>query len=142
MRLWSLHPRYLDAQGLVAVWREALLARAVLRGQTRGYRHPPQLDRFCAHPSPRPAISTYLGALHAEAASRGYSFDAAKIGPSRCRDRMPVTAGQVEHEWEHLLRKLSARSPAVYRRWRGVRAPEGHPLMRKRAGGIEPWERA
>ncbi|WP_343214776.1 pyrimidine dimer DNA glycosylase/endonuclease V, partial [Dokdonella sp.] len=37
MRLWSLHPRYLDPQGLVALWREALLAKAVLRGETRGY---------------------------------------------------------------------------------------------------------
>ncbi|HEU5178767.1 MAG TPA: pyrimidine dimer DNA glycosylase/endonuclease V, partial [Burkholderiales bacterium] len=32
MRLWSLHPKYLDARGLVALWREALLAQAVLRG--------------------------------------------------------------------------------------------------------------
>ena len=32
MRLWSLHPCYLDPAGLVAVWREGLLARAVLRG--------------------------------------------------------------------------------------------------------------
>ena len=29
MRLWSLHPRYLDRQGLTALWREGLLARAV-----------------------------------------------------------------------------------------------------------------
>ena len=38
MRLWSLHPRYFDSKGLTAAWREALLARAVLTGQTRGYR--------------------------------------------------------------------------------------------------------
>jgi hypothetical protein len=43
MRLWSLHPQYLDPQGLVALWREALLAQAVLRGKTRGYKHHPQL---------------------------------------------------------------------------------------------------
>jgi hypothetical protein len=49
MRLWTIHPRYLDSQGLVALWREALLARAVLRGETRGYRHHPQLIRFRAH---------------------------------------------------------------------------------------------
>ena len=29
MRLWTLHPKYLDGVGLVALWREALLARAV-----------------------------------------------------------------------------------------------------------------
>jgi hypothetical protein len=36
MRLWTLHPKYLDARGLVALWREALLAQKVLRGATRG----------------------------------------------------------------------------------------------------------
>ena len=81
MRLWSLHPKYLDAQGLVALWREGLLARAVLRGNTRGYKHHPQLDRFTAHAQPRLAINAYLAGVHAEAEARGYSFDRTKIGP-------------------------------------------------------------
>ena len=50
MRLWTLHPRYLDAKGLVAAWREALLAQKVLAGATKGYRHHPQLARFQAQP--------------------------------------------------------------------------------------------
>ncbi len=83
MRLWSLHPRYLDPQGLVALWREGLLAQAVLRGRTKGYRHHPQLQRFRAHASPRSAINAYLAEVHAEAARRGYSFDRSKIGPVR-----------------------------------------------------------
>ncbi len=141
MRLWSLHPRYLDPQGLVALWREALLARAVLRGKTKGYRHHPQLDRFRAHPAPRAAISMYLRAVHAEAGERGYDFDASKVGAGRSGARIAVTQGQIEHEWQHLLRKLSTRNPSLYRRWRSVRAPECHPFMRKRAGEIEPWER-
>ncbi len=141
MRLWSIHPRYLDPQGLVALWREALLARAVLRGQTKGYRHHPQLQRFREHKAPRSAISTYLEGVHAEARIRGYAFDAGKIGPGRCAERIAVTEGQVAHEWDHLLRKLSKRSPAAYRRWRSVRSPDCHPLMRRRAGGIEEWER-
>ncbi|HKX52383.1 MAG TPA: pyrimidine dimer DNA glycosylase/endonuclease V [Nitrosospira sp.] len=37
MRLWTLHPRYLDTKGLVAAWREALLAQKVLSGLTSGY---------------------------------------------------------------------------------------------------------
>ena len=141
MRLWSLHPRYLDPQGLVALWREALLARAVLQGKTRGYRHHPQVERFRAHAAPRAAISTYLAAVHIEAAQRGYSFDPTKVGRARCERAIPVRLGQLEYEWEHLLRKLSIRSPQYYRKWRSVRAPQCHPLMRRRAGGIEPWER-
>jgi len=39
MRLWSLHPRRLDGKGLIASWREGLLARAALAARTRGYRN-------------------------------------------------------------------------------------------------------
>ena len=134
MRLWSVHPRYLDAQGLVALWREGLLARAVLS-------HHPQLARFRSHASPRYAISAYLSAVHTEAASRGYAFDRTKVGAVRSIRAIAVTQGQLEYEWEHLLRKLSVRSPAHYRQWRSLGSPECHPLFRCRAGSIEPWER-
>lgn len=40
MRIWSLHPSYLDAKGLVALWRETLLAQKVLLGATVGYPEP------------------------------------------------------------------------------------------------------
>ena len=141
MRLWSLHPRYLDARGLVALWREALLARAVLRGETQGYRHHPQLERFRDHPSPRAAISAYLAAIHDEATARGYAFDRAKVGRVAAVKPIAVTRGQMDHEWDHLLRKLAHRSPAEHRRWRGVGSPDCHPLFRWRAGGVAPWER-
>ncbi len=142
MRLWSIHPRYLDPQGLVALWREALLARAVLRGQTRGYRFHPQLERFKAHPMPRSAISTYLDVVCEEASARGYSFDSTKVGRGSTEILIPVSAGQVEFEWDHLLRKLSKRSPARYRELRAMRRPQCHPLMRGRRGEIESWERS
>lgn len=126
---------------MVALWREALLARAILQGKTKGYRHHPQLERFRAHPAPRAAICTYLREVHGEAMARGYQFDASKVGAARCEATIAVTRGQLEYEWEHLLRKLAARSPQYYRQWRSVRTPRCHPLMRRCAGGIEPWER-
>ncbi len=142
MRIWSLHPKYLDAPGLTALWREALLARAVLRGLTRGYRHHPQLDRFKAQAAPRSAINAYLAAVHAESERRGYSFDPRKLGPIRSRSSIPVASGQLMHEWEHLLDKLRARSPSSYRQWRDVASPEVHPLFGVVPGPVEPWERA
>jgi len=142
MRLWSLHPRYLDAQGLVALWREALLARAVLRGSTVGYRNHPQLERFRLHSTPRSAISSYLQGIHAEAVARGYSFDRSKIGRARLHARVAVTEGQVEYEWHHLMQKLARRNPALQERWRAVRLPECHPMFCTRPGPIESWERA
>lgn len=141
MRLWSLHPRYLDPQGLVALWREALLAQAVLRGETRGYRHHPQLERFRNSGAPLAAISLYLKAVQAEATARGYAFDKSKIKPARTLLDLPVSEGQLQFEWEHLLAKLKVRNPVLFQRWRDVTQPETHPLFTRCAGGIAAWER-
>lgn len=141
MRLWTIHPQYLDTQGLVALWREALLARAVLRGQTRGYRRHPQLDRFRAHAFPRSAISAYLAAIDSEAKARGYAFDKRKIGRVRVVHSISVTTEQISYEWQHLLRKLSVRNRVLHRQLRAIRVPQCHPLFTPVPGSIESWER-
>jgi hypothetical protein len=142
MRLWSLHPRYLDPQGLVALWRETLLARAVLRGSTFGYRNHPQLERFRFHSTPRSAISSYLHGIHAEAVARGYSFDRSKIGRARMQVPILVTEDQLQYEWQHLMQKLAVRNPALQERWRTTRVPECHPMFCTQPGPIASWERA
>lgn len=141
MRLWSLHPRYLDPQGLVALWRESLLAKAVLRGETRGYKHHPQLERFAEHEHPRLAINAYLAVVYTEARERGYNFDRSKIGPVRAVAPIELTTGQRDHEWEHLLQKLATRNPALYARWRTAARPECHSLFILKRGSVAAWER-
>jgi len=141
MRLWSLHPKYLDPAGLVALWREALLAQAVLRGQTRGYQHHPQLERFRTAPSPRGSIAEYLQSVHDESLRRGYRFDAAKVGAPRDATPLTVTRGQLAYEWQHLLEKLRARSPGHYGQLRDVAVPDAHPLFTVTDGDVAPWER-
>ncbi len=141
MRLWTIHPRYLDPQGLVALWREALLARKVLQGNTRGYRNHPQLERFQAQSEPVSAIDRYLAAVHAEASTRGYSFDANKFEPVESVPALTATSGQVAYEWEHLLRKLAGRNTECHRRWCSLSRPECHPLFVEEPGPVEPWER-
>jgi len=140
MRLWSLHPRYLDARGLVALWREALLAQAVLRGRTRGYKRHPQLQRFAESSAPRAAIAGYLRAVQAEAVRRGYRFDARKIGRGRPTEPLPVTRGQLRYELQHLRRKLRSRAPAWLARLPAVALPQPHPAFRAVRGGIAGWE--
>jgi hypothetical protein len=142
VRLWTLHPKYLDARGLVALWREGLLARAVLKRETKGYRHHPQLARFRAHPSPIAAINEYLRVVLVEAEARGYAFDRNKIGPLRRGVRLRATRGQLAFERNHLLRKLRVRSPQLHRVWGRVAAFDPHPLFRILSGGVESWERA
>jgi hypothetical protein len=140
MRLWSLHPRYLDAKGLVALWREGLLAQAVLAGRTRGYTRHPQLVRFSEAPSPGAQIADYLRHVHAESARRGYRFDAGRIAARGMVEPLPVTDGQLAHEWAHLVAKLRARAPGWLERSADVRRPEPHPSFRVVPGDVAAWE--
>jgi hypothetical protein len=141
LRLWSIHPEYLDAKGLVALWREALLAQKVLQGKTKGYRNHPQLIRFDNSADPLAAIAAYLRYVAAEADKRGYAFDKSKIQNKRRPPRLAVTEGQVKYEFEHLLDKLQQRDPAQYKRLKQTSAIKTHPLFKQRKGGVADWER-
>ncbi len=150
MRLWSLHPGYLDRQGLVACWRESLLAQAVLAGRTRGYRRHSQLIRLRATADLAAAVGAYLVVLVGEADSRGYRFDVTRIDrpvpvapePGEVGvPPLPVTEGQVAHEWGHLLAKLAVRSPDRYAALVDTAVVDVHPLFRRVPGPVEAWER-
>jgi hypothetical protein len=140
MRLWSLHPQYLDAKGLVALWREALLAQAVLSKKTRGYTHHPQLLRFKVCKNPRSQIANYLRAVHCEAMRRGYNFDKNKLGRTGKMQKIYVTRGQLDYEWTHLKRKLRTRAPDSAKDLRSIERPKTHPLFRVIAGPVAAWE--
>jgi hypothetical protein len=141
VRLWSLHPHYLDAKGLTAVWREGLLAQQVLRGATRAWRRHPQLARFQALPSPVAGVAAYLRYVLVEAERRGYHFDRAKIARTRPVPPLPVTRGQLRYELDHLRAKLAARDPRALAALGDVAEPRPHPLFYAVPGGVEPWER-
>jgi hypothetical protein len=127
MRLWSLHPQYLDPQGL--------------RGSTKGYRQHPQLRRFRSCASPRAAVNRYLSVVYAQARLRGYQFDRSKLGRDRPVPLITVTDGQLQHEWTWLLKKLRSRSPALYRHHLDVSVPMVHPLFHVVPGPVAEWER-
>jgi hypothetical protein len=145
MRLWSLHPQHLDRQGLTALWREGLLARAVLLGRTRGYLHHPQLERFRARPDPVAALDAYLAAVVDEADARGYRYDRSKLGPvpgpGNERPRIEVSQGQLDFEWQHLMGKLSRRSPDWHDAQQAHAGPRCHPCFETVPGPVADWER-
>ena len=144
MRIWSLHPQHLDPAGLVALWREALLAQAVLCGKTRGYTRHPQLARFRECSDPVASIAAYLTHVADEADRRGYSFDRTRIGPpgsAALHEVIDVTDGQLANEWRHLQRKLWWRNRSFYRAAKAAGAPQPHPLFRIVPGGVADWEK-
>lgn len=143
MRLWSIHPAYLDRIGLIALWREGLLAQRVLAGLTRGYRNHPQLERFKRASNPQLAIGTYLYYVYLEGVRRGYKFDLSKIEAynESLAGSIPVASGQVEYEFRLLLHKLSTRDPWWGLSLKSVREVKVNPIFYVVGGPIESWER-
>ena len=137
-----MHPRYLDSKGLVALWREALLAQRALQGGARGYGSHPQLERFKAHPSPAAMIAAYLLGVWREAESRGYGFDRNKVVATALVGQVEETDGQLKCEWAHLLAKLEARAPERWEQLRLIEVPEAHPLFTIVPGERRAWERS
>ena len=145
MRLWSIHPRYLDSKGIGALWREALLAQNVLRNQTRGWRNHPQLDRFRGHITPVPAIGFYLLKIHDEAVQRGYRYDRSKIErPVEEVEPIEITTGQLTYELAILMERLESRAPVKHAELLPLRDarghPEAHPLFTVIEGDVGTWE--
>ena len=138
MRLWSLHPKFLDRIGLIALWRETLLAKKVLLGETKGYKNHPQLERF--KDLPITAINTYLFYIYEEAKSRKYNFNYDKVGKTNLTIRIPVTDKQLEYEFKHLLKKLKERSIEKLKEIKDFK-PELHPIFKSVKGKIADWER-
>ena len=114
MRIWSLHPKYLDSKGLVALWRETLLAKHVLEGKTKGYLNHPQLQRFKKAKRPIECINQYLYAVYEESVERNYNFDKNKFNQEFTPSELPVTNEQIIYEKNHLLKKLKSRDRDKY----------------------------
>lgn len=141
MRLWTVHPKYLDVKGLTALWREGLLARAVLHGKTKGYVNHPQLHRFRSHPEPLKAIDAYLAQVLAESRRRDYRYDASRIDEAAQAAVIEETTGQLDYEWNHLLAKLEKRDRERWQKYRATERPDPHPLFSIAPGPIRDWEK-
>jgi len=143
MRLWSIHPKYLDAQGLVALWREGLLAKKVLEGKTRGYKNHPQLVRFKISNNPVGQINIFLKEVYNESIKRGYKFDKGKLDNSQgdLVQKIRVNRKQVEYEMYFLQSKLEKRNKQKYNENNGIKDIEINKVFTLVEGEIEEWEK-
>ncbi|QEK39205.1 pyrimidine dimer DNA glycosylase/endonuclease V [Candidatus Nesciobacter abundans] len=145
MRIWSIEPKYLDSKGLIALWRESLLAQNVLFGHTKGYKHHPQLIRFKEHKNPTQAMSKYLHYVSEEARNRSYNFNASKIKHELDSiidiDLITVSTKQIQYEWSHLLHKIKNRDCTHYEKIKQIKEVEPNPLFKIVSGEIEKWEK-
>ncbi|MCX8016176.1 MAG: pyrimidine dimer DNA glycosylase/endonuclease V [Patescibacteria group bacterium] len=141
MRLWSLHPKYLDTKGLLATWREGLLAKKVLQGKTKGYQNHPQLIRFKNQKNPLTAINAYLYQIFLEAKKREYNFNKKKIEPIILKEKISVNSSQVSYEFLHLLKKIKIRDKQTYNKIKDLRKIEINPVFKLKRGEREDWEK-
>lgn len=141
MRLWTLHPKYLDVKGLSGLWREGIMARNVLLGIKKGYLNHPQLERFKKQENPVIFIDTYLLNVYKESIKRNYKFNREKFGFHFTDSKIEVTEGQVSYEFKHLMRKLKTRDTNKYRELKKIEFPDVNPVFRVVTGDIESWER-
>jgi hypothetical protein len=140
MRIWSLHPKYLDTKGFVSLWRESLLAKQVLEGKTQGYRNHPQLNRFKSSGNAVGSINQYLTAVYENSLERGYNFNRNKINPDFILTKLTVTDKQLKFEMKHLLKKLETRDPGLFHKLSDIVKIDAHPLFEIIMGEIEEWE--
>ncbi len=140
MRIWSLHPKYLDTKGLVALWRETLLAKNVLEGKTKGYKNHPQLMRFKNSDNPLQVINQYLSVVYEDSLNRGYHFNKAKFNTNFNPRILTVSKEQIKYEMQHLLKKLKNRDLQKYNALNNQNTIESHPLFKIIEGEIEEWE--
>jgi hypothetical protein len=140
MRIWSLHPKHLDTKGLVALWREAILAKHVLEGKTTGYINHSQLNRFKQAKNPIECINQYLSYVYEDATLRGYNFNKDKIDWGYNPTKLKLTSGQLNYEATHLFGKLKIRDTKKYRELYIETEIKPHPLFELIEGDIEEWE--
>lgn len=141
MRLWSIHPKYLDKIGLVVLWRESLLAKKVLEGKTKGYKNHPQLERFKNSKNPIVSINQYLLYIIEEARRRNYNFDIKKIEIPKQFKRININSKQLEYELNHLIKKLEKRSPNEIKKLKAIKKIETNSIFETIQGEIESWEK-
>ncbi len=128
MRLWIAHPKYLDVQGVLRVWSDALLARSIFEGRRRGKRYKQQLAPYRKTRKPILAIDTYLYHISRDAKRRHIILSKHKLNDPLLRFRMPVTRVALREDFVHLQRALRRRKRRAAVRAGQRLAP--HPLFR------------
>ncbi len=163
MRLWSIHPQYLDRQGLIACWREGLGAVKALeawcRGKACGYQNHPQLLRFKEAVRPVELLVVYMQEIRLEGVARGYKLDEERLYLALGREetvtvadispQIPVTAGQITYEAGYLLpTKMQQRKSGIEQQRYELLAEDFRkqkvklsPVFSVIDGSVEDWEK-
>ncbi len=113
-------------------------SKKVLENKTKGYKNHPQLLRFRNAQDSLRAINAYLSQIYFESQKRGYVFDKTKIKIIEPTELIPVTHGQIQFEFEHLVKKLKERDIQRFEKMKIISETEVNPIFKAIPGNIEP----
>ena len=131
MSLCTIHPKYLDKQGLISLWREGLLAQKVLNGEVNIQLNSPLWEKLKKSQNPLRAIGAYLSFVAAEGARRGYKFSHEKIlYPNFESYEIKVKPQDLIFEMTHLRNKLKMRDQHKWDEISKVSEVSPHPFIR------------
>lgn len=138
MRIWTLHPRYLDDATLREAWRDGLAARRRLVAGSKGRPTDPLIHAIAACKHPVRVIDAYLSHLHQEAQRRGKAFDRSRIDGARAGAGFAVDSERVRDDWDQLMARMAEREPARHERQAELRRPHCHPAFKRIPGKGSP----
>lgn len=131
MSLWTVHPKYLDKQGLIALWREGLLAQKSLNGELDIELNNQVWQQFKNSENPLKAIGTYLSFIASEGARRGYKLGHEKIiYPNFDDNKFDIRPQDLIFEMKHLRDKLKLRDKNKWHEVNQVEQVEPNPAFR------------
>lgn len=130
MCLWSIHPKYLDKLGLIALWREGLLAQKALSVPSTQYIRHSELERFKNNENPLKAIGSYLCYVAAEGAKRGYNFTHERIVYPNFDDYLIIINDDTLNlEVKNLKNKLKLRDKTKFKELTEMSKIESNPAF-------------
>lgn len=130
MRLWSIHPKYLDKHALIALWREGLLAQKALSGKGLVDEANVQLVRFKKSANPVRAIGSYLSFVASEGAKQGCKLNHERIlQPNFEAKFMTTDVAQMELEVEQLKARMKTRNKDKFKLLTDVHKFEANPVF-------------
>jgi hypothetical protein len=141
MRIWSIHPKYLDSKELLNLWNETIQAKNEFLTKFSGHFSNKQLERFLDLKNPLEAINSYMSSIYREAVKRDFSVDDSFMDWDFDDSiQIPVTAGQISHEISKLKSRLRERDEKKLQKLNGRTFLELHPIFYSVPGTIEEWE--
>ncbi len=130
MNLLSIHPKYLDKQALISLWREGLTAQKVLNGELTLKKESSLLKRFRQSGNPIKAIGAYLSMIASEGARQGCKLNHEKIiCPNFDSEAIELDSQQIIFEMNFLKDKLKKRDTQKYRELKQLHYIETNPVF-------------